>query len=118
MMTLLGIRITPPGGAAEEQKQTAGRRSIRVIQNSMTFIGCSKSLPCWHLCLAPTGITITRLFSVDCGRLRQSGPRPETRFLRQPALEELTRSARTDSSRQVWPEQILAKRRRRAAAAL
>ncbi|KZV54391.1 hypothetical protein F511_18060 [Dorcoceras hygrometricum] len=26
-------------------------------------------LPRWHLCLAPTMITIIRLFSVDCGRL-------------------------------------------------
>ncbi|KZV26353.1 APO protein 4, mitochondrial-like [Dorcoceras hygrometricum] len=38
---------------------------------------------------------------------------PETRFLCQPALEELTRSVRTDSPRQIWPEQIPAKRRRR-----
>ncbi|KZV34098.1 hypothetical protein F511_28349 [Dorcoceras hygrometricum] len=49
----------------------------------------------------------------DCGRLRQSGPRPETGFPRQPALEGLTRSVRTDSPRQDWPETIF----RRAAAA-
>ncbi|KZV35999.1 hypothetical protein F511_14516 [Dorcoceras hygrometricum] len=36
-------------------------------------------------------------FTVGGGRLRQSGPRPEGRLLRQPALEGLTRSARTDS---------------------
>ncbi|KZV32577.1 hypothetical protein F511_36067 [Dorcoceras hygrometricum] len=42
-----------------------------------------------------------RDFTIDCGRLRQSGPRPDTRLLRQPALEGLTRSARTDSPRQV-----------------
>ncbi|KZV14076.1 hypothetical protein F511_44441 [Dorcoceras hygrometricum] len=42
-----------------------------------------------------------RHFTVDGGRLRQSGPRPEGRLLHQPALESLTRSARTDSSRQV-----------------
>ncbi|KZV42432.1 hypothetical protein F511_12658 [Dorcoceras hygrometricum] len=53
-----------------------------------------------------------RHFTVDCGRLRQSGPRPETGFLRQPALEGLTRSARTDSPPQDWPEQIPGKRRR------
>ncbi|KZV41306.1 hypothetical protein F511_38697 [Dorcoceras hygrometricum] len=46
---------------------------------------------------------------VDCGRLRQSGPRPETGFLRQPALEGLMRSARTDSPRQDWPEQFPAR---------
>ncbi|KZV18973.1 hypothetical protein F511_26987 [Dorcoceras hygrometricum] len=42
-----------------------------------------------------------RHFTVGGGRLRQSGPRPEERLLRQPALEGLTRSARTDSPRQV-----------------
>ncbi|KZV30011.1 Tau class glutathione S-transferase [Dorcoceras hygrometricum] len=42
-----------------------------------------------------------RHFTVDGGRLCQSGPRPDTRLLRQPALEVLTRSARTDSPRQV-----------------
>ncbi|KZV38744.1 flavonoid 3'-monooxygenase-like [Dorcoceras hygrometricum] len=42
-----------------------------------------------------------RHFTVGGGRLRQSGPRPEWRLLRQPALEGLTRSARTDSPRQV-----------------
>ncbi|KZV18083.1 hypothetical protein F511_25714 [Dorcoceras hygrometricum] len=47
------------------------------------------------------GITRTRLFSVDCGRYRQSGPRPEPRLLHQPALEALTNSARTDSPRRV-----------------
>ncbi|KZV31950.1 hypothetical protein F511_34373 [Dorcoceras hygrometricum] len=47
------------------------------------------------------------------GRYGQSGPRPETGFLHQPALEGLTRSARTDSPRQDWPETIF----RRAAAA-
>ncbi|KZV45873.1 hypothetical protein F511_35541 [Dorcoceras hygrometricum] len=42
-----------------------------------------------------------RHFTVDCGRLRQSSPRPETRLLHQSALEGLTRSTRTDSPRQV-----------------
>ncbi|KZV36945.1 hypothetical protein F511_19116 [Dorcoceras hygrometricum] len=52
--------------------------------------------------------TVHRIVSVNenvgieyCGRYRQSGPRPETRLLRQPALEGLTRSARTDSPRQI-----------------
>ncbi|KZV30893.1 putative WRKY transcription factor 40 [Dorcoceras hygrometricum] len=48
------------------------------------------------------------------GRLRQSGPRPEGRLLRQPALEGLKRSARTDSPRQVGRNKF---RRREAAAA-
>ncbi|KZV45223.1 20S proteasome alpha subunit G [Dorcoceras hygrometricum] len=72
-------------------------------------------LPRWHLCLAPTGITIIRLFSVDCGSLRQSGPRPDPRLLRQAALEALTRSARTNTPRKTRPEQIPAKWRRRRA---
>ncbi|KZV17438.1 hypothetical protein F511_42582 [Dorcoceras hygrometricum] len=74
-------------------------------------------LPRWHLCLAPTGITIIRLFSVDCGSLRQSGPRPDPRLLRQAALEALTRSARTNTPRKTRPEQFPAKWRRRRAAA-
>ncbi|KZV53055.1 hypothetical protein F511_21534 [Dorcoceras hygrometricum] len=56
-----------------------------------------------------------RNFTVDGGRLRQSGPRPDTRLLRQPALEVLTRSARTDSPRQVGRKKF---RRLEAAAAL
>ncbi|KZV35537.1 hypothetical protein F511_27843 [Dorcoceras hygrometricum] len=41
-----------------------------------------------------------RHFTVDGGRLRQLGPRPDARLLLQPTLEGLTRSARTDSPRQ------------------
>ncbi|KZV28488.1 hypothetical protein F511_14110 [Dorcoceras hygrometricum] len=69
--------------------------------------------PRWHLCLAPTGITIIRLFSVDCGSLRQSGPRPDPRLLRQAALETLTRSARTDSPRRTGRKQFSGDDRRR-----
>ncbi|KZV52405.1 hypothetical protein F511_32126 [Dorcoceras hygrometricum] len=74
----------------------------------------SKRIPCWHLCLAPTGITRTRIFSVDYGRNRQSGPRPEPRLLCQPALEALTNSARTDSPRRIGRNEF---RRLEAAAA-
>ncbi|KZV31238.1 hypothetical protein F511_36451 [Dorcoceras hygrometricum] len=35
----------------------------------------------------------------DCGSLRQSGPRPDPRLLRQAALEALKRSARTNTPR-------------------
>ncbi|KZV53632.1 flagellar associated protein [Dorcoceras hygrometricum] len=48
-----------------------------------------------------------RHFTVGGGRLRQSGPRPKGRLLRQPALEGLTRSARTDSPRQVRRNKFL-----------
>ncbi|KZV32765.1 hypothetical protein F511_31691 [Dorcoceras hygrometricum] len=58
-------------------------------------------------------------------QLRQSGPRPDPRLLRQTALEVLTRSARSDPPRKTRPEQIPAKlaaagggARRAAAAAL
>ncbi|KZV55241.1 ankyrin repeat-containing protein-like [Dorcoceras hygrometricum] len=52
-------------------------------------------------------------FTVGGGRYRQSGPRPETGLLRQPALEGLTISARTDSPRQVGRNKF---RRSKAAA--
>ncbi|KZV54158.1 L-ascorbate oxidase [Dorcoceras hygrometricum] len=55
-----------------------------------------------------------RHFTVDGGRLRQSGPRPDMRLLRQPALEGLMRSARTYSPRQVGRNKF---RRLEAAAA-
>ncbi|KZV22275.1 hypothetical protein F511_28823 [Dorcoceras hygrometricum] len=42
-----------------------------------------------------------RHFTVGGGRFRQSGPRPDTRLLHQPAPEGLTRSARTDYPRRV-----------------
>ncbi|KZV20352.1 hypothetical protein F511_16420 [Dorcoceras hygrometricum] len=42
----------------------------------------------------------------DCGSLRQSGPRPDPRLLRQAALEALTRSARTNTPRKTRPERF------------
>ncbi|KZV25074.1 hypothetical protein F511_03564 [Dorcoceras hygrometricum] len=55
-------------------------------------------------------------------KLRQSGPRPDPRLLRQTALEVLTRSARSDSPRKTRPEQnsgeVGRRRRRRTAAAV
>ncbi|KZV48319.1 hypothetical protein F511_26536 [Dorcoceras hygrometricum] len=50
-------------------------------------------------------------------RNRQSGPRPETRLLRQPALEGLTRSARTDSPRRMDRKQFSGEEEAAAAAA-
>ncbi|KZV15528.1 hypothetical protein F511_02689 [Dorcoceras hygrometricum] len=49
----------------------------------------------------------------NCGSLRQSGPRPDPRLLRQAALEAPTRSARTDSPRRVGRKPIFRRRRRR-----
>ncbi|KZV06557.1 hypothetical protein F511_45960 [Dorcoceras hygrometricum] len=48
--------------------------------------------------------------------IRQSGPRPDPRLLRQTALEVLTRSARSDSPRKTRPERNsgeVGRRRRR-----
>ncbi|KZV35360.1 hypothetical protein F511_31782 [Dorcoceras hygrometricum] len=47
------------------------------------------------------------------GSLRQSGPRPDPRLLRQAALEELTRSARTDSPHRTGRKQFSGDNRRR-----
>ncbi|KZV19990.1 hypothetical protein F511_25662 [Dorcoceras hygrometricum] len=84
----------------------------------MTFIGCFSGLPFWRLgaWLRPVSRG-NRHFTVGGGRLRQSGPRPERRLLRQPALEGLTRSARTDSPRQVVRNKFRRQRRRRRKAA-
>ncbi|KZV50533.1 hypothetical protein F511_32161 [Dorcoceras hygrometricum] len=113
-LLVLGIRIRPP--ARQRKNKFYKHREAINTKNSKqatTFIGCLDRLPCWHLCLAPTGITRTRLFSVDCGSLRQSGPRPDPRFLRQDALEALTRSARMDSPRRTGRKQFSGDDRRR-----
>ncbi|KZV33589.1 peroxisomal biogenesis factor 6-like [Dorcoceras hygrometricum] len=71
----VGIRIAPPGEAAEEQKiQVSGDDQYDEQFKSMTFIGCFKRIPCWHLCLAPTGITRTpALHGSTCVTLNGSG---------------------------------------------
>ncbi|KZV32843.1 hypothetical protein F511_23837 [Dorcoceras hygrometricum] len=51
--------------------------------------------------MAPTGITRRPALHGRLLQIRQSGPRPEGRLLRQPALEGLTRSAWMDSPRKV-----------------
>ncbi|KZV53139.1 hypothetical protein F511_16474 [Dorcoceras hygrometricum] len=52
----VGIRITPPGEAAEEQINMC-RETINTMNNSKIYDihRMFKTLPCWHLCLAPTG---------------------------------------------------------------
>ncbi|KZV53076.1 hypothetical protein F511_07931 [Dorcoceras hygrometricum] len=71
-------------------------------------------LPCWRLgaWLRPVSRG-NRHFTVGGGRLRQSGPRPEGRLLRQLALEGLKRSARTDSPRKIGRNKFQRGRRRR-----
>ncbi|KZV26502.1 hypothetical protein F511_34480 [Dorcoceras hygrometricum] len=100
------LKIEGCGRTNNEGRETINTKNHK---QTTTFIGCLSGLPCWHLCLAPTGITRIRLFSVDCGSLRQSGPRPGPRLLRQAALEALTRSARTNTPRKTRPEQFPAK---------
>ncbi|KZV50800.1 ABC transporter G family member 39-like [Dorcoceras hygrometricum] len=63
----------PPGQAAEERK-TEHREAINT-KNESTFYDIHRMfsvLPRWHLCLAPTGVSRTRLFSVDCGSYANS----------------------------------------------
>ncbi|KZV24084.1 hypothetical protein F511_07183 [Dorcoceras hygrometricum] len=101
----------PGSNPRAEEQNNEGRETINTKNHKQTttFIGCLSGLPCWNLCLAPTAITRIRLFSVDCGSLRQSGPRPDPRLLCQAALEALTRSARTNTPRKTRPEQFPAK---------
>ncbi|KZT76279.1 hypothetical protein F511_46696 [Dorcoceras hygrometricum] len=119
-LRLLGIRIRPPATQRKNKKQVPGGDQYEKLTITVIVIqGRFSMLPRWHLCLAPTVITIIRLFSVDCGSLRQSGPRPDPRLLRQAALEAMTRSARTDSPRRIGRKQFFRRirRRRRVAAA-
>ncbi|KZV38916.1 hypothetical protein F511_30480 [Dorcoceras hygrometricum] len=68
---VLGIRIRPPARQRKNKKQVPGGDQYKKSDN----------------------------YNNHCGSLRQSGPRPDPRLLRQAALEALTRSARTDSPR-------------------
>ncbi|KZV21862.1 hypothetical protein F511_09998 [Dorcoceras hygrometricum] len=107
----------PPGEAAEEHKKRPGDDQYEKQQLQLIVIHRAfKTIPCWHLCLAPTCITRTRLFSVDCGRLSpiRSTTRTET------PSSGCTRSADEIStngfSSSSWPETNF--RRQRAAAAV
>ncbi|KZV50496.1 hypothetical protein F511_07765 [Dorcoceras hygrometricum] len=73
------------------------------------------SEPQYKMTVLPLNIGKSR-FDIDCGSLRQSGPRPDPRLLRQAALEALTRSARTNTHQKTRPEQFPAKWRWRRAA--
>ncbi|KZV38342.1 hypothetical protein F511_22544 [Dorcoceras hygrometricum] len=97
--------------AREATAKILGRPSFKVAaQRRLPCVASAQAarsvflgvLPCWRLgaWLRPVSRG-NRRFTVGGGRLRQSGPRPEGRLLRQPALEGLTRSARTYSPRKV-----------------
>ncbi|KZV42832.1 hypothetical protein F511_25176 [Dorcoceras hygrometricum] len=90
----VGIRITPPSGAAEEQKHVPGDDQYdKNNQQTMTFIGCFVEYLAGNSCLAPIG------------------------FVKKTALHGLTRSARTDSPRRIGRNEFPAKRAAAAAAA-
>ncbi|KZV36294.1 hypothetical protein F511_18709 [Dorcoceras hygrometricum] len=82
----MALGVAPPHAAASggsgrtKNREPGGDQYEKTNQHSTTFIGCFSVLPCWHLCLAPTGVSRTRLFSVDCGRLTpiRSTTRSET----------------------------------------
>ncbi|KZT76465.1 hypothetical protein F511_46510 [Dorcoceras hygrometricum] len=60
----------PPPGRQRKNNQKLNREAINT-KNKSTFYDIHRmfsELPLWHLCLAPTGVSRTRLFSVDCGR--------------------------------------------------
>ncbi|KZV13712.1 hypothetical protein F511_45127 [Dorcoceras hygrometricum] len=74
---LLGIRIRTPAGSG------------RTINFNRDAINTNNNNQC-----------------INIHKKRQSGPRPDPRFLRQTALEVLTRSARSDSPRKVGRKPI------------
>ncbi|KZT76555.1 hypothetical protein F511_46420 [Dorcoceras hygrometricum] len=112
---MLGIRIRPPARQRKNNRMKAGRRSIRKIKTNYDIHRMFKRLPCWHLFLAPTGITRIRLFSVDYGRL---SPIRSTTRTKTPSsgctrsADEISTNGFSSSS---WPETNF--RRQRAAAA-
>ncbi|KZV39277.1 hypothetical protein F511_25613 [Dorcoceras hygrometricum] len=79
-------------------------------------LGDSKEFPASKILIEKTVHQYIAVVDKNCGRYRQSGPRPEPRLLHQPALEALTNYARTDYPRKTRPERFPTKRRRRRAA--
>ncbi|KZT75705.1 mediator of RNA polymerase II transcription subunit 17-like [Dorcoceras hygrometricum] len=70
LIPLLGlVRIRTPAGSGRTKNLT-GMRSIRIIKTDLriNIHRVFSRSPVWHLCLAPTGVSRTRCFSVDCGR--------------------------------------------------
>ncbi|KZV28662.1 hypothetical protein F511_33607 [Dorcoceras hygrometricum] len=94
-----GLRMSAPIGRATCAASALSRALMR--------------LPCWRLgaWLRPVSRG-NRHFTVGGGRLRQSGPLPKGRLLRQPALEGLTRSAWTETPRKVVRNKFRRRRRK------
>ncbi|KZV56615.1 hypothetical protein F511_13846 [Dorcoceras hygrometricum] len=95
-------------GAVRHARRTMAHGSAALVAAARDLLAAAAVRGC-------SGDVVT----ADCGRYRQSGPRQETRLLRQPALEGLTRSARTDSPRLIGRKQFSGedgrRRRRRTA---
>ncbi|KZV44813.1 hypothetical protein F511_09856 [Dorcoceras hygrometricum] len=110
--THLSISESPAGQPAARNYQSA----LGPTLYNQSRVLLNWQLPCWRLgaWLRPVSRG-NRHFTVGGGRLRQSGPRPEGILLRQPALEGLTRSARTETPRKVGRNKF---RRGAAAAAI
>ncbi|KZV56837.1 hypothetical protein F511_20077 [Dorcoceras hygrometricum] len=92
---------TPPHPAARNFAQ-ASRKPWPTTCDNHTWSSGHESAAVHNECAALS----RALAHADCGRYRQSGPGPETRLLRQPALEGLTRSARMDSPRRIGRKQF------------
>ncbi|KZV07161.1 hypothetical protein F511_45358 [Dorcoceras hygrometricum] len=60
----------PPSGRQRKNNQKLNREAINTKNKSTSYDihRMFSVLPRWHLCLAPTDVSRTRLFSVDCGR--------------------------------------------------
>ncbi|KZT76102.1 hypothetical protein F511_46873 [Dorcoceras hygrometricum] len=62
------IRIRPPARQRKNNKMKPGGDQYEKLSTFYDIHRMFSVLPRWHLCLAPTGVSRTRLFSVDCGR--------------------------------------------------
>ncbi|KZV19685.1 hypothetical protein F511_42088 [Dorcoceras hygrometricum] len=96
----------PRSGSGRTRNREPGGDQYEKLSTYYDIHRMFSMLPRWHLCLAPTVITIIRLFSVDCGRLSpiRSTTRSET------PSSGCTRSAdeigTNGFSSESWPETI------------
>ncbi|KZV29786.1 hypothetical protein F511_44153 [Dorcoceras hygrometricum] len=87
-------------GAAEEFKILHREWSIHNNKSNKTSIGCFRTVPCWHLGAWLRPISRGN-WHFNGWRLSfsESGPRLESRLLRQSALENVMNLSRTESPR-------------------
>ncbi|KZV36537.1 hypothetical protein F511_21886 [Dorcoceras hygrometricum] len=106
-----------PINAATSRSDCEKRRPSMRGQRTCTARVCARGGAPPSAAAISAGISTSCFVSIlkieDCGSLRQSGPRPDPKLLRQAALEALTRSARTDSPRRIGRKQISGDDRRR-----